>query len=232
VAKPELSLITCTGGRPQAFALLETWMRRQTFDMSHVQWIVVDDCEAPTMTTAGQIVIRPQPIWRPGGPHTLSRNILAGLEVATANKILFLEDDEAYLPGYIARMADDLDADSLVGQIPGRYYNAATRQWRVYPNARHASLCQTGIRREEVERFMRICSTDNVGLDLRLWQGSTSNRLIHAHDVVSIKGMPGRPGIGIGHRPMHGWTNDPEMDKLREWLGGPYWASLYATFTL
>lgn len=224
-----LSLITCTGGRPEAFGLLEGWLGGQCF-YDDIQWIVVDDVEQPTAACFGQTVLRPKPFWRPGAGHTLARNLLAALEVAEHSKILFLEDDEAYLPNYLRNMDAMLDASPLAGQMNCRYYHVGTRQYRTIINRQHASLCQTGITRAMIPRLQEICRAGDIGIDCRLWQASGA--LSHESDVVSLKGLPGRPGIGIGHRPGGGsWQHDADGSVLADWLGS-YGAGKYAKFAV
>lgn len=224
-----LSLITCTGGRPEAFALLEGWIADQNFHGA-VQWIVVDDVEPATPTHLCQTVIRPKPFWKPGTENTLARNLLAGLEAVKAERVLFIEDDEAYLPGYLANMDAMLDEAAVCGQMNSRYYHVGSRRYRTLENRQHASLCQTGIRADVIPRLQQICREGSLGIDLRLWHAPGS--LSHESDVVSMKGLPGRPGIGIGHRPAgSSWRVDVDGIVLREWLG-EHGARKYANFVL
>ena len=39
--------------------------------------------------------------------------------------------------------------------------------------------------------------------------------------VIGLKGLPGRPGLGVGHRPKtrDDWQYDEDYAKLIEWLG-------------
>jgi hypothetical protein len=213
-----ISLITATGGRPEAFGLLETWIAGQTF--RDFEWIVVDDGPEPTPMNFVQKVYRPHPLW--DGKHTLLRNLLVGLNAARGDKILFIEDDEVYLPDYLGNMNAMLDAAPLAGEIPARYYNIRQRAFREIGNHGHASLCQTGIRAELKQKFMRICSTVPDGspfVDLTLWKNN--GVLNPAGNVISIKGMPGRRGIGIGHRETlsSAWTADPDLKVLKRWIG-------------
>lgn len=212
-----VSLITCTGGRPEAFALLEQWIAGQTYQ-GELDWIVVDDCDPPTCCTMGQTVIRPRPRWSPG-QCTMPRNLIEGLEAAQHEKILFIEDDEAYLPGYVADMVTLLDMAQLAGEIPAHYYHVVKRQYREINNHRHASLCQTGIRRELRTRVKALAERAQPFIDVKLWDPVAASLLVTASNVVSIKGMPGRPGIGAGHRARASWAKDPDLRKLASWLG-------------
>lgn len=221
-----LTLITCTGGRPEAFALCERWMNRQTW-RGEIQWIVVDDGPENTEVTMGQTVVRPQPRWRPG-EITLARNLLAAIPLVRGEKALFIEDDDWYAPGYIERMSVALDAAPLAGEAPARYYNVATRQYKNCGNTGHASLCQTGLRAELLPSLQRICRRGGKFIDLALWREHREKYLFHAPYSVGIKGLPGRAGIGIGHRPKPGWAHDPGLAVLRSWIGGD--AAAYEKF--
>jgi glycosyltransferase involved in cell wall biosynthesis len=221
-----VTLITCTGGRSLAFRFCEKWIRRQTY-RGEVQWIVVDDCEPETMLDMGQEQIRPTPFWRPG-KVTLSRNLAAALPHVRHEKILFIEDDDWYGPEYVAHMVEALDQAPLAGQTPSRYYNVAARKWRLYEGGRHASLCQTGIRTNLLPDLHAALRTGAI--DMHLWaRAGTLGLLWQAMDVVGIKGMPGRKGIGVGHRPSEKWHDDLDLQQLTAWIGAQD-AGLYAPF--
>jgi len=210
------------------------WMVRQDLRNTSVEWIVVDDCDPPTHVRFGQTVIRPMPRWEPGGKQTFTRNMLAGLAAATGEKILFIEDDEFYARAYLQNMNTLLDSSQLVGQAPARYYHVGIRRFRVLPNHTHASLCQTGIRAELKTRLRGLLEASPTPfIDIPLWNPLTAGTLVRgADDVVSIKGLPGRPGIGIGHRPGRGrpasWTPDSNLEQLKRWCGDD--ADLYACY--
>ena len=224
-----LSVITCTGGRPEAFALLEGWISRQSYT-GDIQWIVIDDCDPPTVPLFGQEVIRPVPSWKPG-QITLGRNLTCALDYVKYDKIVFCEDDEAYLPDYLKLMDQMLDTADLAGEIPARYYNVRQRMFRVLDNRNHASLCQTGMRSDLIPRLRYLCTSQSPFIDMRLWEPIPDVRylLVPTAQVVSIKGLPGRPGIGIGHRPHGDWKKDPVLAQLRAWIGAD--ADLYVNFT-
>jgi hypothetical protein len=54
-----------------------------------------------------------------------------------------------------------------------------------------------------------------------LWSLVRRNECAFSHQmtVVGIKGLPGRAGLGVGHRPGTGWTPDPDFVRLRSWIG-------------
>ena len=55
----ELTILTCTGDRPEQFRHCEVYVARQTLQAT--RWIVVDDGRTPTVVTMGQSVIRRSP---------------------------------------------------------------------------------------------------------------------------------------------------------------------------
>src|SRR5687767_12331328 len=96
--KPDVSLLTATRGRPEAFRLCERWAERQTF-AGHIQWIVVDDGQRPTMCTMGQQYVRREPSLSRG--CTLADNLLAAIPLIESDKIVFIEDDDWYAADYV-----------------------------------------------------------------------------------------------------------------------------------
>lgn len=219
-----LTLITPTGGRPFAFALCERYMQSQTY-RGPLQWIVVDDCVPPTPCTMGQEVIRPTPCWN-SGQNTQHRNMLAALPRIANDCILVIEDDDYYAPGYLQAMADDLAGADLVGTKFALYYNVALRVYRQHKNSRHSSLCQTGFRSSVLPTLSAVCSDiKQKWIDISLWEQWQGSKLLALPPTpplsVGIKGLPGRPGIGMGHRASvaTNYTRDPTGEKLRTWIG-------------
>jgi hypothetical protein len=232
-----LSLVTPTGGRAEAFAFLADDMRAQTY-AGPVQWVIVDDCDPPTIVDPRAFrarfapwvveIVRPSPRWTPGRGPTLTRNLIEGLTAARGTHVLPIEDDDVYLPDYLSNMRTLLSRADLCGQVPARYYNVAERLYREMERGAHASLCQTGFHRRLAERVTELCRGSMPSIDIALWR--TGGQLSPGGDVVSIKGMPGRPGIGVGHRPPPGsGTFDPELRQLAQWIG-PARTRRYAPF--
>lgn len=215
-----VTLITPTGGRPEALELCELWISRQTYP-HEVQWLCSDDCLPRSKFTGFQFqkIIYPQWVWKQG-QNTQSKNLLLLLEKVKYDKILFIEDDEWYWKGYIENMAQLLDSYDMVGQGMARYYNIRYKNYIVYNNKQHACLARTGIRISIIQRLIEIIKGNFRFIDIELWKESV-NKLVFTDKLLSvgIKGMPGRQGIGIGHTLIPTATPDANYQVLRKWIG-------------
>lgn len=219
-----LTLLTTTGCRPDAWTLCQRWMAAQNYT-GRVRWVVVDDGEVPQPIEFNRAgwdvqVIRPATLWQQG-MNTQAANLLAGLKViGTAERLVIIEDDDHYAPDWLDVVDEELNQADLVGETKARYYNVATRQYRQLSNLNHASLCATAMKGRGIE-FLRRCSAPGVRfIDLNLWKQPVARSLFKGHRVVGIKGMPGRDGIGMGHRPGPGWEIDQDGAVLASWVGG------------
>jgi hypothetical protein len=213
-----VTVVTPTGGRPEAFALCERWMARQDY-RGEIQWIIVNDVgdyEA-TLNGDGRVVLEPEQLWE--GANSQHRNLLLALDHIRFPKIVMVEDDDWYAPGYVSRMVALLEEAPLVGQIPTICYNVRWRAWLNYRNVKHASLCQTAFREEVLPDFRRLCE-ERKFLDLALFRTAHERKLVSAHDVVSIKGLPGREGVMPQHRVWDPrFMKDQALTDLREFVG-------------
>lgn len=217
-----LTLLTCTGARPEAFAICEKLMAAQDY-AGNVVWIIVDDGEEATPVTFKRegwetIVVRPSPRWQPG-MNTQARNMRAGLAfVDTSARLLVIEDDDYYAPSWLSRMDHELMFADLVGEMRARYYNIKTRHYRQLQNAHHSSLCSTALKGNAIPILHEICKRATKFIDLDLWKDQRiRKRLLPSNDVVGIKGLPGRGGIGMGHRDEFGQPDN--VGILAQWLG-------------
>lgn len=224
-----LSVITPTGDRPEAFALCERWMSRQT--LQPIQWIVLDDGTIPTKCNLKQEYIYcPEFL----GQESLVRKIHYAIEqnIIKGDAIVFFEDDDWYAPNYLELINARLHERDLVGEGKALYYNVEERWWAPHSNMKHASLCQTALRRSLFPILLDQCKKDtNAFIDCRFWADPrvVSKKVFDPIDnkpsCVGIKSMPGRRGYGVGHiinrvgkhnRP----TNpDPTLAKLTELIG-------------
>jgi len=219
-----LTVITPTGGRTQAFSLCQKYVLGQDFD-SYIQWIVVDDC-IPETKTAARTVLHPRAKWSTG-LNTQARNLLEAFPYIQCDKILIMEDDDWYSRSYISTMARVLDDHLLAGCETTNYYHVPRHLYRINEHKNHSSLCSTGFHREMLPLLRHVCSESPFhSIDSRFWY-----RALYQHRIqpgylprpmcCGMKGLPGRPGIGMGHRPENGngWMEDNNLQILKSWVG-------------
>jgi hypothetical protein len=228
----KISIITPGGGRPQAFALCEKYMARQTVWKEHeIQWIVVDDNEKdPVRCTMGQEHIFGALPWR-FGINTLRYNLDAGIKAATGDYLFVIENDDYYKPQYLEVYLSLLQHADLVGFGDVTYYSLRTRSFREMKNFQHASTCQTAWRKSYTPYILHAVHAGEPYPDLTIWgQARAAKRkylLALGQDLcVGIKSTPGRGGIGIGHRADDFIPDNATHAKLKELLG-PQDAEVY-----
>lgn len=216
-------LLTTTGMRPHAWELCKRWMRAQAY-ADPVTWVIVDDGE-DVMSLSGVpehwyiCHVTPSPKWV-RGQNTQARNLEAGLNlVPDGAKLVIIEDDDYYDPGYIAAVDGWLSHADLVGECNSRYYNVYSRRWAYCNNRKHCSLMSTAMKGDAVERFREVVSGRHKFVDIEMWRSFGGSKLISETTLtVGIKGLPGRPGIGVGHRLSSGAV-DRYGQTLRNWIG-------------
>lgn len=224
-------VVTPAGGRPQGLALLGEYLNEQTY-RGPIVWVVVDDCEpvtrVPRVRHGIEVVsVRPDWVWRPG-MNTQGACMVAGLDhVPDGAKVLVLEDDDVYLPPHVETIVRELDTVELVGERVSRYYNVATDRSCVLPGSSHASLSSTGVQGKGLQLLVEVCRTHKKMLDFTLWRTFKGpKRLLETANVVGIKGLPGRPGIGVGHKDTFG--KPAASGVLEQWIGE--YAANYSIF--
>jgi hypothetical protein len=142
-----------------------------------------------------------------------------------------MEHDDCYHPGYLSELLSHLERPGVLaaGGSLNRYYHVGLRLYRTFDNP-GAALCQTGMCAPAAALLaaaaVECLAADSRGVDAAFWRrivnGSRSTYV--SDQVVGIKGLPGAPGIGIGHRPAESgspWQEDASGAVLREWCG-PY----------
>jgi len=220
-APPQVTLITPTKDRPVAFSLCERWMSRQSYK-GRMQWIVCDDGTEPVQCNLGQEHLK--------RPHSEDKtesflgNLLAGLDEARGQFVLFIEDDDWYAEDYIERMVHALRGVAITGQANARYYCLKSRRYRICGNTGHASLAQTGIRADLIPRLRySIRRRYSVFVDIHLWKelARQCNKILDPTTTlhVGMKSLPGTGGIGIGHRLGGGNQRDDSGEVLKGWIG-------------
>lgn len=220
-----IGVLTCTGGRPEAYALSERWVANQTRQPD--QWVVVDDVEEATPITRGQKVIRRRPFWKEGGDSTLRRNMLAGLAAMETDIIVIVEDDDYYHPNWLAYVEKWFEDEyengiRLVGESETIYYNVDRVIWHRCINVERASLCATAFHKDilpDVVGIIKNLKSDSI--DTILWEAlKECSEVRNTDHVVGFKALPGRAGIGTGHA----WktqvgTLDVGLEKLKQLVG-------------
>jgi hypothetical protein len=236
-----ITAITPTGDRHLALSLCSLWMRGQT--VCPDQWIVVDDGKEEYRPPQCEY-IRREP--SPDDPkHTLHVNILTALPYVRGDKIIIIEDDEYYAPNYIQVMSEKLDKYKLVGIGWAKYYHLPSRGYARHANIAHASFAQTAMRSELLDTLAACAKMKNHDyLDVRLWRKFGGNIVVgnglpvgwenkinkdvcvfddEPHPLyVGIKGLPGRKGIGVGHRSTTYKQIDKDLSVLKKWIPDDY----------
>lgn len=209
-------LLTNTGGRYAAMRLLEQYVNEQTYS-GPATWVIVDDCEpiTPAPRSKYQVeMIKPDWTWQPGD-NTQARSLLAGLErIPAGAPVIVFEDDDCYAPDHIELMLEGLEVADLVGQAWSLYYNVASGRYDEKRLAGHSSLSSSAFNGPEL--LMAACRASKW-IDIELWR-QHKGRLLDIRTVVGIKGLPGRPGIGVGHNPNFGRLDTSGI--LNKWIGG------------
>ncbi len=222
-----ISLITCTGHRSEAFNLCHSYMRRQTYK-GPLQWIVVSDQYSPEQIS----VMRPSypemelyagPVKWKINFNTQRFNMSEALSHVKGDKILVIEDDEYYKPTYIEEMSKLLDVVPVAGEGNAKYFHLGVPGFKEMNNYRHASLCQTGLRKEMLPYLERAVDSGELYFDIHFWKAVDAAKvpsaiLAEKNLCIGIKGMPGRENLGAGKR-LRDYQLDPNLVKLKEWLG-------------
>lgn len=222
---PNVTLITPTRNRPISFELLEGWVRRQTVQPN--QWIVVNDGKLPYRYTMGQDVIHRSP--RSGEGHSLPENLLAAIPHTHGDFIFVIEDDDWYHPTYIEEHVKALEGgQDIVGCKPSRHYNLLTRRFRVFQFEGHCNLGSTAVSKHGLRELHKVCrDRADFRVDVNLWP-RVARKVIRENPTekvahVGLKGMPGEPGLGMGHRVNYGTRDMSDMPVLRQWIGQADW---------
>lgn len=197
-----INLLTPTGARPEAFAKCVEYMKAQTYTKP-VRWIIVDDgpeaMETPEIDGWEIIHIRPEPLWKPGQTtNTQARNLKEGLKHITNAPLVIVEDDDQYAPWWLEQCREWLKHDDLVGEAPSLYRHLNGKE-KWMGNKAHASLCATAMKGPAIEQFKKALGYYR-GIDSTLWRICKGKIYPHNGGVIGIKGYPGRPGIGMGHK--------------------------------
>lgn len=220
-------VMTVTSDRPVAVQLLKKYLARQSF-AGHVLWVVVDDGREQADLSydfPSNISIEHRRLGPAGSAFTSFRkNMSKALSSLPAPYTVIMEDDEWYGPRWVEAMVSMLDGGAkIAGETRAIYYNVRARLFRRWNNLRHASMCQTAFRSDMAPDLLRHMSKNpTVMLDKVFWKhGYAEGKLVKPfNQCVGIKGVPGKNGIGTGHRPrVRNYKFDPDCKYLRGIIG-------------
>jgi predicted O-methyltransferase YrrM len=230
------TLITATADRPEAFALTEYYVSKQTVKPD--AWIILDDGNVPVVPTMGQKYVY-CPECRAGTSMINKLKIAFSPGIITTDIAIFVEDDDALAPTWVETCIKNLSDGKIdiFGEGRALYYNVRDRWWFEHGNMTHASLCSTAVTKRLFPLILRLCSDPNPFIDDRMWKAAPRNRsrildpLSNGGKrlVVGIKAMPGKVGYGGGHAKIdRNARQDPNGTKLIELIGTD--CSLYDKF--
>ena len=203
----KITAITCTYQRPDAFALCEQYLKRQTRQPD--QWLVLD------------------------GPERMQKKFLAAIEEGKIEheSVVVIEDDDFYRADWIEWAVGQLEKGyDLVGEGNAAYYNVANRWWSECGNVRHAALCATAMHRDMLEQVANIIhGYDWPFFDTRIWPLECNKKLQlpkrpEERRVIGIKGIRSETGMA-GYSGEHHDVNpqgthaDPALLQLWRWIG-------------
>ena len=205
------TVLTPTGDRGVALERCLYYLERQTVKPD--QWLVVDDGSVKTASKLEtklpiQIINR---TFDKKKANSFITNIREAIPYIKFNNIIIFEDDDWYHPTYIDRTLQRLREVAICGQPNAVYYNIKFRRYRINGNTWRASFCETAFKSRLLPKLKKLCRPGSSAfLDSRLWQHCVKNKLPFrlyqdARLCIGIKGLPGRTGIGIGHRRDRDW---------------------------
>lgn len=231
-----ITIITPSGERHEAIQRTKYYIERQTFN-GPIQWIICDDSKEHYNINAPSNVLKFTHKKReyPGNKSDSFRgNVICALPLILFDRVIIFEDDDWYHPDYLVVYKNRLLNYELVGEGPARYYNIQRRSYRILGNTKRASFCQTALRASIVDKLFVACQRDSAFVDARLWD-KNCHKFVFRDDkphCIGIKGMPGRMGIGMGHR-CKSFTTDKEFKILERWIGKEdtdYYREIHAKF--
>lgn len=223
MSKTHLSLVTCTGDRPQAFNLCCQWVHRQKDESINPQpywdsWVVIDDSSGldnlttnisslsnilPTLNTPKVKYASREPVVE---GNSFKRNMLDALKYTKGDIICFVEDDDYYDKAYFqaVRAAFENFDCQIFGLTDVTYYNIKQAKYRNIRNNTYCPMAFTAIKKELVPLLIECLETKDSSADIALWHRAKEKGLKMCKQVssslgIGVKGMPGRAGLTASH---------------------------------
>lgn len=232
-----VSVVTCTGFRPEALALCQKFIESQTYK-GKIQWIVIKDENTPNTLKSSKRNITIEEylgpkMWEPDY-NTHRGNMELAMKKVAGEYLFIFEDDDYYAPEYIETNLDILQHVYAVGHTNAKYFHIKLPGWKELHNYRHASLASTGLSKWGYPFMLQAINSGDLYFDRVLWGTLIEKKkpiaLIDELNIsVGMKGMPGRDGITPSHRELRDYFLDHSLLKLKEWIGEDY--KLYEPYT-
>lgn len=201
----KVTAITCTYQRPDALALCEKYLTRQT--RAPDQWLILD------------------------GPEPMRDKVLKAIkdDDIEGDAIAFFEDDDLYRPDWLAWVEAGMKKGyDIIGEGNAVYYNVSYRWWSECMNKRHAALCQTAVSKDMLDTLANVIEAhESPFFDVRIWQVDCGKFLYlpktpadrHVIGIKGIRSANGEMGYSGEHRDIlpDGTHADPSMLELWKW---------------
>ena len=230
---PLFSLITCTSDRPEAMELCASYVARFDKPEFRTEWIVVDDGSEPFQfkSSADTYILRHS---SPNAIGSFRKNLVTALREVRGEYVCFCEDDDWYSSSWLADCYWALQGNDLYGETAAKYYHVGSRRYQRFHPSSHASLAQTAMRSKHIPWLIERIKKNNRSfhIDFDLWNKLKCRKKLSPKSkrVISIKGMPGKPNIGVGRSMDQRGTLDTDGSVLKKWIGND--AELYESFAV
>lgn len=212
-------VVTCTGGRPELFALCRRWVLRQTLPPD--RWLVTTDCDDLPHAPEAEVVRIPDSYVPPPCKHmspALRAITFAMQHIGDDADIVVMEDDDWYGPRYIETL---LSAPHWCNHQKTLYQCHLPAE-KVLKIETIEEPCEGMLafkkgHRQRVLDWL-VSRADGAKLD---------SRPLDMQQLVQVKGvgfgLPGRTGATRKHVPDHrkvkNMRADPGSTKFRQLLG-------------
>lgn len=228
-----ITLITPTGERSAQLELCKRWMRQQSYQ-GEVLWIIVDDGKIPTASIIEDDFrknwkihkIYPDVKWEEGMTTQCSnlKHAMDYVKGVITDLIFIIEDDDYYSPNYLQEMVNRSGEYYMIGEIPTIYYNLFEKAWYNNRQKTHTSLFQMAFKPVLSEIFINILNKNCLYIDIQFCKSINFRNLFTVEKplALGIKGLPGRGGIGSGHKISPRYKYDPSFKRLKYYLGDDY----------
>lgn len=222
----KFAVVTCTGGRPELFALCKRWVERQTRKPDH--WFVVSDfgdviTGLPDYASFHAVPPMPEHYKGPRNHEPAWALTYALNLVPEGWASIPMEDDDWYAPHHCEILMQHLERGSLVSYGDEVYYfHLPAQRWSYRPGENPTEGC-VGIHPEGKARYLSAMLDSLQGKE----RWDPKDGIYKGFTKVDIKGvgfgLPGRSGTTSRHDPNHKKARimrpDPGNRKFRELVG-------------